>query len=231
MSGQQRTAPWRERDEQLARNLAEVIDELHEHDRPRQRRIDLIARSKMDLSKGGSTSDGRTRRRKAPMSSRYDPKTIDVTLRLLADKWPLAFSVYEQRRRPLALRIDQQITAALGDTIAPEDLTGALRHYVGNLWYLRSCVAGAVRVGLDGEPAGVVSEKEAAYAAKIIERRQAKAKAVTHGGDRKSDQNCKTILKSQTEIAAPVAKPAQPKRLGLADLKAAAAQRRALAAS
>jgi sRNA-binding protein len=69
------------------------------------------------------------------MTSRFDPRAIEATLQLLSAKWPRCFFVFEQRRRPLALRIDQQIAAALGDIITSDDLNAALRFYTGNLCY------------------------------------------------------------------------------------------------
>lgn len=151
-----------------------------------------------------------TNRERLP-NRRYNPKTIDATLRLLSERWP-CFVLYERKRRPLALLIDQQIAAAMAGVITPDDLTAALRHYTGNVHYLRSCVESATRIGLAGEPAGVVTEAEATYAAKVLARRQSKAKA-------------------KAAAAAAAVAAAQPKRISLADLKAAALQRRMEAAS
>ena len=53
MSGDPRLVPWRERDEQFARNLAEAIDGLLSTDRPRERRIDLIAVQVMSAIRNG----------------------------------------------------------------------------------------------------------------------------------------------------------------------------------
>jgi hypothetical protein len=54
VSGQQRAAaPWRERDDKVARNLAEVIDELYDKERPRPHRIKLIAVHVMSAIKNG----------------------------------------------------------------------------------------------------------------------------------------------------------------------------------
>jgi ProP effector len=110
------------------------------------------------------------------MTRRYDPQTIEATLRLLSERWP-CFVLYERKRRPLKLRIDQAITAALGDTITPDALAIALRFYTGNTFYLRACTEGAVRVGLDGEPVGTVTEHEAAHAARARAQRLAKSAA------------------------------------------------------
>lgn len=82
-------------------------------------------------------------------------------------------------------------------------------HYVGNAAYLRSCTAGAARIGLDGNVVGEVSEKEAAYAAKVLARRRLKA--------------------ARAKEAA--AEAARPKKISLADLRESARQRRMATAS
>jgi sRNA-binding protein len=146
-------------------------------------------------------------------------------LALASARWPLAFSVHQMRRRPLKIGIHLDILAELGDAVPPAELALALRCYVANRVYRSRLVAGAVRIGLDGEPAGVVTAREAEYAARVSQWRQ-KAKAVTHGGDRKSDQKYSLFLKTQKEVAEPVAKAAPAKRISLADLKRAAQQRR-----
>jgi sRNA-binding protein len=43
-----------------------------------------------------------------------------------------------------------------------------LGRYTASWGYLRNCTAGAQRIGLDGEPAGVVTEEEAARAAERL---------------------------------------------------------------
>jgi ProP effector len=145
------------------------------------------------------------------MSRRYDPKNIEAVLRTLSERWPLTFFIFERRRRPLALRIDQKIAATMADTITSDDLTAALRHYTSNLCYLHACREGAARIDLDGNVVGTVTAAEAEYAAKVIVQRQAKSAA-------------KRLTSAQTAALAP--RPEQ-KRISLADLRAAALQRKA----
>ena len=135
----------------------------------------------------------------------------------LAEAYPNCFCVYEPRRRPLAVGIRHQINLP-GVTV--EDVGRAVGHYARSWGYARSCVVGAARIALDGSVAGHVTEDEAVHAAgklaAIRERRQQKRQA------------------KKTPTAAPAADsppspPAAPKRLGLEDLRAAAARRRSAA--
>ena len=125
--------------------------------------------------------------------ARHNP-AIMATLELLAQRWPSTFSVFEGRRRPLKVGIHLDILAALGGAVAADALSLALKVYVSNKVYRSRLIAGATRIGLDGAPAGTVSEKEAA---------------------------------STPKMAAPAKTVATPKRLSLADLRAAAAARKA----
>ncbi len=130
-----------------------------------------------------------------------------ATIAILAKMFPACFAVFEQRRRPLKIGIHLDILAATGGAIAPDELRRALSLYVGNPGYLRALMRpGAVRVGLDGEPAGVMTHEEAEHARfrllKLGQRRDAAKQ--------------------------PKCKPVDPpiKRSSLTDLRAAAQQRR-----
>lgn len=98
-------------------------------------------------------------------------------IELLAERWPLAFAVYEQRRQPLQLQIRDQILAALGDAVTLGELSAALGYYTGNYVYLKRTQVGTPRIGLDGQPAGNVTEDEAAHAAEVLAKRTAKWQA------------------------------------------------------
>jgi ProP effector len=117
---------------------------------------------------------------------------IAAVIALLAEQWPKAFSVYEGRRRPLKVGIHNDILS-----ITPPELGKALGAYVANRVYLDRMRAGAVRIDLDGNPAGAVTHAEAEHA------------------------------KARLLAPSPPATPPTPKRLSLADLKAAAQARRA----
>jgi ProP effector len=109
---------------------------------------------------------------------------------LLAERWPQCFAIKGPRRRPLKIGITEDVFAALGETISLPKLRHVLAAYCSNKKYRAHLVTGAVRIDLDGAPAGTVTAQQAQHAGR-------------------STKN-----------------PPAPKRLSLADLKAAAAARR-----
>jgi ProP effector len=143
----------------------------------------------------------------APNGARDDIKRIQKTIAVLAERWPRCFVVFEKRRRPLKVGIFEDIAAVAPD-LDPADLAAAIRFYVGNLHYLAACVAGASRIGLNGEVCDEVTAKDAESAAlrfANILRRQA--------------------ARRQTSPSPPPA-PSTSKRDGLAALRAAALARK-----
>src|SRR5207244_3161488 len=88
---------------------------------------------------------------------------IDV-IGMLCEKFPAAFFQFERRRKPLALGIHKQIAEAL-PTLNKVQISGAMRRYVKNTFYLKACVEGASRIDLNGEAAGTVSGNDAASCA------------------------------------------------------------------
>lgn len=99
------------------------------------------------------------------------------TRNLLVQHFPLAFMPAGAPKRPLALWIGDHVALALPE-IGRTRLANALFDYTSGPTYLRACVEGAARIGLDGKEAGVVTAAQAAYAASRIaameenERRQ-----------------------------------------------------------
>ena len=129
---------------------------------------------------------------------------------ILAERFPACFAVNPSYRRPLKLGIHVDILAQLSDTIAPRDLSSALRIYVSNSKYLTALVAGADRVDLNGMPAGT-GTAEHADIAKTRRREKQKAKLAVAPA-------------KPAEPPKPVA--AAPHRISLADLRMAAQARR-----
>ena len=127
---------------------------------------------------------------------------------LLMERFPAAFAPFGARtRKALKVGIDRDIAAAMPELMAGE-LSVALRIYTGSLSYLHAMTDGAIRVGVAGQPAGVVT----AEAAAIARERLAKDKR-------------------PSPPAATSPAPAQAKkRLTFADLRAAAARRKIEAA-
>jgi sRNA-binding protein len=63
--------------------------------------------------------------------------------------------VYERRRRPLKLGIHHDILVALDGAVTLQELRRVPRYYTGSAWYLHAIGAGALSVGLDGNPTRV----------------------------------------------------------------------------
>ena len=104
-------------------------------------------------------------------------KVADV-IGLLAGRFPKAVFVLEKRRPPLKRDIHVDILEILGPAVAPDDLANALRIYCSAIPYLDKLRTGAVRVNLNGEPAGIVTKGEADFAyvmwRKAVQRKVAK---------------------------------------------------------
>jgi ProP effector len=80
-------------------------------------------------------------------------------IELLAERFPKTFFVYENHRRPLKIGIRQDLVA-LG-ILSRTAIKAALRAYCSNRVYRSRLLAGAVRIGLNGESAGTVTEAQA----------------------------------------------------------------------
>ena len=94
----------------------------------------------------------------APMNTQRRAD-VEAVIALLAERWPETFSLYEKRRRPLKIGIRGDVIAALAGALTEDEVRHALRFYCGNEFYLRACLCGAWRVGLDGKPAGTVTRE------------------------------------------------------------------------
>jgi ProP effector len=159
----------------------------------------------------------------------------------LAEAFPQAFFVYEGRRKPLKIGIDRDIRTMLGgDTMSDAELNAALTWYCSNSGYLRACAVGAPRIDLEGCPSGEVTAEQAKGAAKQLLQRATKRarKAALAPVPEPAPQTVTepAPVEQAPEPASPVPAPSPapaeqgaPKRLGLADLKAASARRRAKA--
>lgn len=93
----------------------------------------------------------------------------------LAEKFPLCFSL-EGEAKPLKIGLFQDLAQALADDekVSKTQLRQALRQYTSNWRYLHGCRAGAVRVDLNGEPAGVLEQEHADHAAAQLAEAKAK---------------------------------------------------------
>lgn len=129
----------------------------------------------------------------------------------LAALFPKAFAVNHHERKPLKIGIDADIVAR---GVAIEPLWRPLRVYCASFGYLRTITAGAERVDLDGNPAGVVTAEAAALALALLAARGDKEK-------RRQDEKERQGSKQK-----PARTPPQRKRITLADLRTAAEKRK-----
>ena len=94
---------------------------------------------------------------------------VQMTLDLLRTRYPQCFN--SEDPRPLKVGISRDLRDALPEEVSsPIHLHDVLAVYVGHPQYLERVKAGAVRIDLEGNPAGVVQPDEAEYAAKRLER-------------------------------------------------------------
>ncbi len=100
----------------------------------------------------------------------YFRLTAKDTRALLVEMFPACIQPQGAPKLPLKIGIDKDIRAA-APQIGGKALWIALQDYTGGKTYQRALVAGAARIGLDGQPAGVVTEQEAAHARHRLRRR------------------------------------------------------------
>jgi ProP effector len=95
----------------------------------------------------------------------------DEILPVLILNFPRAFFARGKSCRPLRCGVYDDLDGALPPEVDRKKLRSYLAAYTRFNRYLRELVPGATRIGLNGEPAGVVSEQEAAQAREALERR------------------------------------------------------------
>jgi sRNA-binding protein len=156
---------------------------------------------------------------------------------VLAEHFPVVFVLEgRQPHKPLKIGIKEDIAAA--GVMPTEDIKPALRLYVRRLMYQRALAAGGCRYSLDGKPCGEVTAEQAAGAAIVAAHIEAEVqtKGTADITARKADKP-RTVSKvflddehrgpEDFADALPSASEPTVKRLGLADLKRAAQERRA----
>ena len=131
-----------------------------------------------DSQSGVQTTD-------AQLNSQKLTNTKDI-IAYLAEKFPLCF-ILEGEAKPLKIGLFQDLAEALQDDerVSKTQLRQALRQYTSNWRYLHGCREGAVRVDLQGNPAGVLEAEHVAHAAqqladakaRVAEKRKAEAAA------------------------------------------------------
>jgi hypothetical protein len=84
--------------------------------------------------------------------------------RALVAKFPLCFAPAGAPKQPLKIGISKDLEAFASAELPYWQIILAVRDYTRGESYLLSCALGAVRVGLDGEPAGIVDASGVACA-------------------------------------------------------------------
>ena len=131
-----------------------------------------------DSQSGVQTTD-------AQVNSQKLTNTKDI-IAYLVEKFPLCF-ILEGEAKPLKIGLFQDLAEALQDDerVSKTQLRQALRQYTSNWRYLHGCREGAVRVDLQGNPAGVLEAEHVTHAAqqladakaRVAEKRKAEAAA------------------------------------------------------
>jgi len=165
---------------------------------------------------------------------------------MLAEQFPEVFAMRSKDRQPLAIGIHDELLKV--DTgLSANQLRHALASYCTSIGYLGQVQEGAARIGLDGQPAGVVTAAEAEDAAKRLATfMSGTAKQPVEALPQKPVGASKPVPAPPQKPVGPtkpVETPVEPapiknapaaavepqiakRRLGLGDLRAAAARRR-----
>jgi ProP effector len=155
-------------------------------------------------------------------------RTVDQTISALAELFPAVFVADRWKpHKPLKIGIHQDLIDA--GVLSPDECRDVLRLYTWRLQYQKVVAAGGPRFDLDGHADGEVSPDEIAHAKAIVtaieQKREAKARAIAteKKAARKAAKLPAPTQAPREVLPAPLVK---PRRLGLADLKAAARARR-----
>ena len=142
-----------------------------------------------------------------------------AAIEVLETRWPKTFFLNQMHRKPLKVGIHDDLLAA-GVELTPSALSNALRTYCGNRFYLQQLRVGAGRIDLEGAIVGYVNSVDAKCASDELRRRRY-LKAV--------QQEAAAATSPVHGSPAPMSE-RPPRRLSLADLRAAARERKAATA-
>jgi ProP effector len=140
-----------------------------------------------------------------PRSSRH--RRILETRAELHTRFPKCFMPFGAPKLPLKIGIDKDLLAVADGALHYQRMLWALIDYVNGDHYLAKLIAGAVRVDLDGNPAGTVSEIHGQRAAAGLAKRKRRQDAAQR-------EKVRTTIKvTAPVVAAPVvAAPKPPTR-------------------
>ncbi|MEF1253885.1 MULTISPECIES: RNA chaperone ProQ [unclassified Vibrio] len=133
-------------------------------------------------------------------------KNSKEVIAYIAECFPKCFTL-EGEAKPLKIGIFQDLADRLSDDpkVSKTQLRAALRQYTSSWRYLHGVKPGAVRVDLDGNPAGELDEEHVEHAKTALAESKAKVQA------RRKEQATKTREESK-EKAKPAAKKPQGRR-------------------
>jgi sRNA-binding protein len=161
----------------------------------------------------------------------------DADIAALAALFPVAFSAKPwQTHRPLKVGIGKDLVAR-GVLGAPE-INAALKQYVDRLMYQKCLAAGGARVDLEGNVAGEVSREQRCRAERLVGRIKARLLADAAAADTQAASKAAvrqvaappSMCHDKVVVMPPLGEKTPPTgsgRLGLAELKRAAQERRA----
>jgi len=161
----------------------------------------------------------------------------DTNIAVLAALFPATFCAEPwQAHRPLKVGIGNDLVAR--GVLGAQEVDAVLKRYVDRLMYQKSLAAGDARVDLEGNVAGEVSREQRCRAARLVARikaRQQAEKAAAKAGAESEGAVKKAVMpppvpdRKVVVMSTPVeTRPATGSgRLGLADLRRAALERRA----
>jgi ProP effector len=159
----------------------------------------------------------------------------DAHIAALAALFPAAFSAERsQPHRPLKVGIGNDLVAR--GVFGVREVNAALKRYVDRLTYQKCLAAGGARLDLDGNVAGEVSCEQRCRAERMVARIEARqlAEAAAAKAEVKDDGRQAaappSVLDGRVVVMPPpleATPSAGSRRLGLADLKRAAQERRA----
>jgi ProP effector len=163
----------------------------------------------------------------------------DANIAALAALFPAAFSAEPwQTHRPLKVGIGDELVAR--GVLGAREVNVALKQYVDRLMYQKCLAAGGARFDLEGKVSGEVSSGQRCRASRLIARIKARQPAEAEAAEAeaaKAEADKAAVrqapmpnsMLNRKDVKPPPAQTTLPGsgRLGLADLKRAAQERRA----
>jgi sRNA-binding protein len=160
----------------------------------------------------------------------------DANIAALAALFPAAFAAEAwQAHRPLKVGVGDELVAR--GVLGAREVDAVLKQYVDRLMYQKCLAAGGARFDLEGNVAGEVSSGQRCRAGRLVARIKARqfaeaAAAKTEAKSKAAVRRAATpssVFTGKVAAQLPLARTSTPGsgRLGLADLKRAALERRA----